>query len=201
MSQPETATSTPSRRAMTGRRAIRMVKTPEALIRSSRVRGSRARGFQSWQFWQCWQCLALSSLHASHVRSKIGPAGVSGGAARAAAGTGAWPEEGVRAPGPAAGPAEDLQHARLPRGRAVCALRERTDGGDRVEPRWDVRSLRVGPAHLRAVRVLRYQRHLRVPASDPRADLAEGRQEHLWGVRAEDHGGAGDEVGRADERP
>src|SRR5262245_45731416 len=60
--------------------------------------------------------------------------------------------------------------------------------------------MRVGPAHLRPVCALRYQRHLRVPEADPRADLAEGRQEHLRGVRAEDHGRARDQVGRADER-
>ena len=33
-----------------------------------------------------------------------------------------------------------------------------------------------------------------------RAGLAEGREEHLWGVRAEDHRRTRDEVGRADER-
>ena len=100
----------------------------------------------------------------------------------------------------AARSAENLQHAGLPRGGAVRALRERVDGGHRVEPRRDVRAVRGGPAHLCPVCALRYERHLRVSASDPRAGLAEGRQEHVRGVRAEDHGRARDEVSGADQR-
>ena len=41
----------------------------------------------------------------------------------------------VRAARPAAGSAEDLQHARLPGGRAVRAVRQRADGGGGMERR------------------------------------------------------------------
>ena len=71
--------------------------------------------------------------------------------------------------------AQDLQHAGLPRGRSLRAVRQRADGRGRLECRRPLRALRRGSARLRAVRELRHRRRVRVPEADPGPRLAQGR--------------------------
>ena len=82
-----------------------------------------------------------------------------------------------------------------------CApLRQRADGGGRLESRRGLRPVRRRPARLRPVRAFRHRRAVRVPAADSVACLAEGRPEQLHLLRAPHHGRARDEVRRPDER-
>src|SRR6186997_3099710 len=132
MSQPETASSRIGRRAMTGRRVIRIVKLLKATIPAFALRATARQALLDSVLDSRRLGLLFASAH--HVGSQIPPAGIPGRAARAAPGAGACAEEGVHAARAAARSAEDLQHAGLPRGGAVRALRERVDGGHRVEP-------------------------------------------------------------------
>src|SRR5690606_16822403 len=108
------------------------------------------------------------------VRSQVSPARLPGqqqARSRARERRQAPTPAGTARPAHAAGP-EGAEHAGLPRGRAVRALRRARIGGHWT--RQCVSIVRRRPAQLRALRVVRSGRGLRMPTEDPRAHLAEG---------------------------
>ena len=136
-----------------------------------------------------------------NVRSKVPAARLSGHTAGAAERPEACRKERIRSSRAAATGAEDVQHARVPGSRPLRALWERAERGLRVECGCDVRAMWRRLAHLRAVRPLRHERAVRVPAADPDARLSQGCAQRVYVLRAPHDRRTRDKIRRSLQRP